>query len=226
MTPPATRPGHTSLADRTAFILEHTRLLPVPHVQEISIHVADEATVVWQKTEEELGEIGLPPPFWAFAWAGGQGLARYVLDHPDLVRGKRVLDFAAGSGLVGIAAMKAGASHVTSNDIDDYAHAAMMVNAQANDVALVIFITDLIGQDHGWDVVLAGDIFYDQAIAERLVGWFDALHARGADIILGDPGRAYLPKTGLKCLATFAVPVTRDLEDAEIKNVGIYRLID
>jgi predicted nicotinamide N-methyase len=220
--------AHSSLEERMAFILAHTRLLAVPHAPEIRIHVAQEATVLWQKTEEELGEIGLDPPFWAFAWAGGQGLARHVLEHPELVRGKRVLDFAAGSGLVGIAAMRAGAAHVTCADIDAYAGAAMALNARANAVMLDVVLADIVGHTHrlgaGWDVVLAGDIFYDRIVADRLVGWFNALKTGGADVLVGDPGRAYLPKEGLELLATYHVPVTRELEDADIKKVGVYRL--
>src|SRR5690606_24717754 len=140
-------------ADPLAFIRAQTRLLPVPHAPELVLHVADEATELWQKTEEELGQIGLPPPFWAFAWAGGQALARYILDHPDTVRGRRVLDFASGSGLVAIAAMKAGAAEVTACDIDPFAAAAITLNAQANGVAVAPIQADLVGQDHGWDTV-------------------------------------------------------------------------
>jgi predicted nicotinamide N-methyase len=153
------------IADPVAFIRAETRLRPVPHAPELVLHVADEATALWQKTEEELGEIGLPPPFWAFAWAGGQALARYVLDHPEAVRARHVLDFASGSGLVAIAAMTAGAARVTACDIDPFAVAAMDLNAAANGVAIEAVQADLIGQDQGWDVVLAGDICYERDLA-------------------------------------------------------------
>src|SRR5688572_4837896 len=159
------------IADPVAFILAETRLRPVPHAPELVLHVADEATALWQKTEEELGEIGLPPPFWAFAWAGGQALARYVLDHPEAVRARHVLDFASGSGLVAIAAMTAGAARVTACDIDPFAVAAMDLNAAANGVAIEAVQADLIGQDHGWDAVLAGDICYERDLAQRVTEW-------------------------------------------------------
>ena len=211
------------ITDRSAFIRAETRLLPVPHAPEIALHVADEATALWQKTEEELGAIGLPPPFWAFAWAGGQALARYVLDNPETVRGRRVLDFASGSGLVAIAARKAGAAAVTACDIDDFAVAAIRINAQANGVDLDVLQADLVGEDRGWDTVLAGDICYEQDLARRVVDWLFALNGRGATILIGDPGRSYLPKDRLDQVALYEVPVTRTLEDAEIKKTGVWR---
>ncbi|AWM85802.1 methyltransferase [Microvirga sp. 17 mud 1-3] len=211
------------ITDRSAFIRAETRLLPVPHAPEILLHVADEATALWQKTEEELGAIGLPPPFWAFAWAGGQALARYILDHPETVRGRRVLDFASGSGLVAIAARKAGAAAVTACDIDDFAVAAIRINAEANGVDLDILQTDLVGKDRGWDTVLAGDICYEQDLARRVVDWLFALNGRGATVLIGDPGRSYLPKDRLDQVALYEVPVTRTLEDAEIKKTGVWR---
>ena len=149
-----TAPGATPEA-RAAFIARNTRLLPVPHAPEIRLHVADEATALWQKTEDELGEMGLPPPFWAFAWAGGQALARYILDTPDTVRGLRVLDFAAGSGLVAIAAAMAGARSIEASDIDAYAAAAIALNAATNGVEVAVRAGDLLDRDDGWDVVLA-----------------------------------------------------------------------
>ena len=211
--------------DRAAtFIRANTAPIAPPHVPEITLHLADEAHELWHRTEEELHEIGLPPPFWAFAWAGGQGLARHVLDHPALVAGKRVLDFAAGSGLVAIAAMKAGAAHALAADIDPFCKAAIALNARANHVAVDFTDDDLVGRPGDWEVVLAGDVFYDQAFAARLSPWFSTLKARGADILVGDPGRAYLPKTGLEKRATYAVPVTRALEDSEVKRTTVWRL--
>jgi predicted nicotinamide N-methyase len=211
------------IPDPVAFIRAETRLLPVPHAPELSLHVADEATELWQRTEEELGEIGLPPPFWAFAWAGGQALARYILDNPDIVRGRRVLDFASGSGLVAIAAMKAGAASVTACDIDPFAIAAIGLNAQANDVTVGAVQQDLVGEDQGWDVVLAGDICYEQDLALRVTDWLFALSCRGATVLIGDPGRTYLPKDRLEKVAAYEVPVTRTLEDADIKKSGVWR---
>lgn len=220
----ATAEGTGDPAARRAFILAHTRLLPVPHAPELRLHVADEATELWQKTEEELGEMGLPPPFWAFAWAGGQALARHLLDHPGLVRGRRVLDFAGGSGLAGIAAAKAGARLVDSADIDAYAVEAMALNAAANGVALRPRLEDLVGRDEGWEVVLAGDVCYEKGMAGRVFSWLAALSHCGAVALIGDPGRSYLPEDGLERLAVYEVPVTRELEDAEIKRSSVYRV--
>ena len=211
------------ITDATAFILAETRLRPVPHAPEIVLHVADEATELWQKTEEELGEIGLPPPFWAFAWAGGQALARYILDHPETVRGRRVLDFASGSGLVAIAAMKAGAADVVACDIDLFAIAAISVNAQANGVAVTPLAADIVGRDEGWDTVLAGDICYEHDLAVRVIEWLLTLSNRGATVLIGDPGRSYLPKNRLESLAVYEVPVTRTLEDSDIKKSSVWR---
>jgi predicted nicotinamide N-methyase len=210
--------------DRRGFIIAHTRLLPVPHAPEIAIHVAEEATELWQKTEDELATIGLPPPFWAFAWAGGQALARYLLDHPEFVRAKRVLDFASGSGLVAIAAAKAGAMRVEACDIDAFAVEAIALNAAANDVAVAVRLEDLVGRDEGWDVICAGDVCYERAMAESVIGWLSGLVGRGAQVLIGDPGRSYLPKDRLTEVATYQVPVTRSLEDAEIKKSTVWRL--
>ena len=212
--------------DRAAFIRANTKLLPVPHAPEISLHVADDSTALWTKTEDDLGEMGLPPPFWAFAWAGGQALARYVLDHPEIVRGKRVLDFAAGSGLVAIAAARVGAAHVQACDIDAYSIAAMALNAQANGVTLSPHEGDLVGRNEGWDVVLAGDVSYERDMAERVTTWLAALHARGATVLIGDPGRSYLARERLERVALYAVAVTRDLEDSDVKQTGVWRFRD
>jgi len=211
--------------DRLAFIRAHTRLLPVPHAPEISLHVAEEATELWQKTEEELATIGLPPPFWAFAWAGGQALARYILDHPEVVRGRRVLDFASGSGLVAIAAARAGAVQVIAADIDAFAGAAIGLNAGANGVSIEARLDDLLGLDQGWDVILAGDICYERELAGRVIDWLSSLSQRGATVLIGDPGRSYLPKDRLSEVATYQVPVTRALEDAEIKQSSVWVLV-
>jgi predicted nicotinamide N-methyase len=209
--------------DPESFIRANTSLIAPPHVPEIRLYLASEAHELWLKTEEELEAIGLPPPFWAFAWAGGQGLARYVLDHPETVARKRVLDFASGSGLVGIAASKAGAVKVMAADIDPWSQTAVRVNAAANSVLLDFDRTDLIGRDLDVDVVLAGDVFYDRAFAEALVPWFETLAAEGKDVLVGDPGRAYLPKDRLEFCAVHEVPVTRALEDSEVKKTTVWR---
>lgn len=212
------------ISDRTAFILANTRLRPVPLVPEISLHIADEAVPLWQKTEEDLGKMGLPPPFWAFAWAGGQALARYILDHAEIVHGKDVLDFASGSGLVGIAAKMAGAQSVCAADIDSFASVAIGINAQVNAATLSVTTDDLLAApDHGnWDVILAGDIFYERDTAERVFAFLSWHAERGATIFIGDPGRAYLPTAHLAKLAEYRVEVTRELEDNTIKRTSVW----
>lgn len=210
-------------SDREDFIAAHTQLLPVPHAPEIRLHLADEATALWSKTEDELGQMGLPPPFWAFAWAGGQALARYILDNPSLVAGKRVLDFASGSGLVAIAAALAGADRVEASEIDDFALSAIILNGRANDVALEIRSGDLIGQIEHWDVVFAGDVSYERDLAKRVTDWLGELHQRGATVLIGDPGRSYLDRDRLEPIVEYRVPVTRELEDSEIKKTQVWR---
>ncbi len=210
-------------ADSRDFVIANTRLLVPPLVPELRLRLADEAVPIWKKTEEELGELGLPPPFWAFAWAGGQALARYVLDNPDLVRGRRVLDFASGSGLVAIAAALAGAAAVEASDIDAFAIAAIEANAVENRVAVVARHEDLTGADEGWDVALAGDVSYEKTMAEAATDWLASLARRGATVLIGDPRRTYLALDRLESVAEYGVPVTRDLEDSEIKRTGVFR---
>ena len=205
------------------FILANAILQTPPHVPEIQLYLAHEAHDLWHKTEEELDAVGLPPPFWAFAWAGGQGLARYLIDNPDSISGKRVLDFATGSGLVAIAACKAGASHVSATDIDPFALGACAVNMAANNVSFTVSQDDFIGQLNGFDVLLAGDVFYEKALADRLMPWFAALRTKGVEILVGDPGRSYRPIERLEELAVYSVAVTRALEDSEIKRTTVWR---
>jgi predicted nicotinamide N-methyase len=220
--------GDAAAHERTAFIRANTRLRPVPHVPEIMLHVADEAVPLWQKTEDELQEIGLPPPFWAFAWAGGQALARYVLDNTALVAGKRVLDLASGSGLVAIAAAKAGAAPVIAAEIDAFAEAAIALNAIENGVYIEILRHDLLDGPAPaiarYDVILVGDLFYEQDTAARALAFLDRHATRGTRVLIGDPGRTYLPKHRLEKLAEYRIPVTRDLEDMEIKNTAVWEL--
>jgi predicted nicotinamide N-methyase len=205
----------------TDFIRANTELLSPPLVPEIKLHLATEIMPLWRKSEEELEAMGVPPPYWAFAWAGGQALARYVLDNRPTVRGKRVLDFGSGSGLVGIAAAMAGAASVLSADIDRYAEAAIRLNAEMNGVAIMTTTDDIIGTRGDWDIVLIGDMCYERPLAERLLAW---LRNSGADALLGDPGRSYFPKSDVERLALYNVQVTRDLEDREIRETGVYRL--
>ncbi len=215
-----------AFATPTTFILANTTLLPVPLTPEIQLYLAHEAVPLWQKTEEELGEIGLPPPFWAFAWAGGQALARYVLDHSESVNNKQVLDLASGSGLVAIAAMKAGAVRVVAADIDNFAIAAMGLNAKANHVTLATTVLDLLqAPPPPIDTILVGDLFYEKSIAEKVFAWLSTAKARGTQVLIGDPGRSYLPIEKLIKRAEYNVPVTRDLEDAEIKRTAVWTLL-
>lgn len=214
-----------SIPARREFILANTKLMPVPLVPEVRLHLAHEAVPLWQKTEEELGQMGLPPPFWAFAWAGGQALARYVLDNPDVVRGKTVIDLASGSGLVGIAAIRAGARSVLAADIDHFALEAIRLNAESNAVEMAAVADDLLqAPAPAAGAILVGDLFYERDLAQRLLAWLLAAHQQGADVLIGDPGRSYLPRERLVAVASYRVPVTRDLEDAEIKNTSVWRL--
>lgn len=219
-----TRRGDQPLkTDPAIFIRGNTSPMAPPHVPEIRLHLATEAHELWLKTEEELAEIGLPPPFWAFAWAGGQGLARYVLDHPSIVSGKRVVDFASGSGLVAIAAKMAGADKVLAADIDPWTATAVALNAGLNNVEIDFTNADLIGSAIEADVLLAGDVFYDRDFAGALVPWFERLASDGVSVLVGDPGRAYLPKDRLEACAVYEVPVTRALEDSEVKKTTVWR---
>jgi predicted nicotinamide N-methyase len=209
----------------TAFILANTRLQPVPHAPEIALWLADEITPIWRLTEEELGEMGLPPPFWAFAWAGGQGLARWLLDHPAEVAGKRVLDLAAGSGLVGIAAMQSGAASVLCADIDPFCGAAVALNARANGVALSFTDADLLDAPPPQvDVLCAGDVFYEQPMAGRVLAWLTEAAGQGTRVLVGDPLRTYFPKDGFDLLAEYVVPTTRELEDDAVKRTRVWTL--
>ena len=211
-------------SDAVSFIRAQTAIETPSLVPEIRLHLASAVTPLWHATEATLEAKQLPPPYWAFAWPGGQALARYLFDHPALVAGKTVLDFGAGSGLVAIAAAKAGASRSIAAEIDPFAIAAMRLNAELNQVAIETEARDIIGDDQGWDVILIGDMCYERPLAERLTPWLRQLAARGATVLLGDPGRAYLPKTGLTKLADYAVPTSLDLEDRTVRETVIWQL--
>ena len=212
-------------AEALAFVRAHTTLATLPLLPEIRLHLASELTPLWQATEATLAVQGLAPPYWAFAWVGGQALARYLLDEPEAVRGRRVLDFAAGSGVAGIAALKAGAAAVTASELEPLALAAIALNAAANGVAVTVCGEDLTAAPaSGWDVILAGDVCYERPMAERVAGWLEAAAEVGALVLLGDPGRAYLPQHGLVALARYEVATTRELEDRESREVLIYRV--
>jgi predicted nicotinamide N-methyase len=211
-------------SDLAGFIRANTAIMSPPLVDEVRLHLASESVPLWQKTENELGEIGLPPPFWAFAWAGGQALARYVLDHPEMVRDRSVVDLASGSGMVAIAARKAGATSLLAADIDAFAVCAIGLNAALNDVAVPATSDDLLAEPPpDADCILVGDLFYERSLAERLIAWLVEASSRST-ILIGDPGRSYLPRHRLEQVAAYEVPVTRDLEDAEIKRSCVWRL--
>ncbi len=214
-----------SASDPATFVTANTAVMSAPLVPEVALHLASEVVPLWQATEEDLARTGLPPPFWAFAWAGGQALARYLLDHPAVVAGKRVLDFAAGCGLAGIAAARAGAARVEAAEIDPFAAAAIRLNAALNGVAIEVRETDLVGATNpGWEVVLAGDVCYERPMAESVVAWLKGLAAAGTPVLLGDPGRSYLPKTGLERVVAYAVKTSRELEDTDVRNAVVWRL--
>ena len=219
--------AHT--ADRTqnwqAFIRANTKLLAPPLVPEIRLHLAEESLPIWQKTEDELGEMNVPPPYWAFAWAGGQALARYVLDNPDKVAGRTVLDLGAGSGLVAIAAAKAGAATAIANDPDRIAEIAAALNAEANAASITTLTDDLLDTDpSSYGTLLIGDLFYEKPLAERVLAFARRAMASGATVLIGDPKRSYLPTGILEPIARYEVPVTRELEDSEINSTAVWQL--
>jgi len=206
------------------FVLrDHTRIGSAPLTPELRFHLADPQSDLWRQEEEALMAQGLPSPFWAFAWGGGQALARLVLDQPELVKDKRVLDFACGCGVAGIAAAKAGADLVTGTEIDAFAVHAARANARLNDVAMQVLHADLVGADDGWDVVLAGDVFYETEAGAAITDWLESLHDRGALVLIGDPGRAYLPKDKLSVMARFEAPKAGDLEDQDVGAARVWR---
>jgi predicted nicotinamide N-methyase len=215
----------SSAAHAASFIRAHTAVSSPPLVPEIRLYLASEITPLWQATEATLARDQLPPPYWAFAWAGGQALARHVLDHPGLVRGKHVLDFGAGSGLLALAAAKAGASAAIAAEIDPFAAAAITLNAALNAVMVRIETADVIGAKPArWQVVLVGDMCYERPLAERLTAWLRILARQGVLVLLGDPGRNYLPKDGLTALARYTVPTPLDLEDRATREGVVWRL--
>ena len=209
------------------FILSQTVLAPVPFVPEIQVFQATLITPLWMATESWLEQTGTSPPFWAFTWAGGQGTARYILDHPEEVRGKRVLDFAAGSGIAAIAAAKAGAKHVMSVDIDPLSEAATQLNAVRNGVSVErLPRLDMERAFKKADVILAGDVCYEQSMTAITLHWLYLCVAAGKRVIMADPGRAYVPKSGLEKLAHYEnVPVLRELEDRDTRDVTIWQVL-
>jgi predicted nicotinamide N-methyase len=204
-----------------AFIRANTVLATAPHVPEIQLHLATELTPIWQATETWMAENNVEPPFWAFAWPGGQALARHILDNPALVAGKRVLDFAAGGGIAAIACVMAGATTVEAAEIDDLALAAVGLNARVNHTT-VAQAHDVVGAACRWDLILCGDVCYEAPMTGHIMPWLTVM-ARSAEVWIADPGRAYLPKTGLTRFATYQIETTLELEDRASREVGLYR---
>lgn len=212
------------LSHAMAFIRANTRVAGVPGLP-IRMQQADELTPIWTATEKDLAESNVAPPFWAFPWAGGQALARYVLDHPEAVQHRRVLDLASGSGLVAIAAALAGAASVTANDIDPMCEAAIAVNAELNDVAISYLGGDLLdGDAAGFNMVLAADVFYEQTPAKRFLAFLERAHAAGATVFAGDPGRTYFPKEAFRQVAEYAVETSTEIENAPVKTSRVWAL--
>ena len=210
--------------EHRTFILDHTALAATEVVPEIALRTGGLSMPLWEAAALADDRPAVPPPYWAWAWAGGQALARYILDHPDLVRGRRVADIGAGGGIVAIAAAMAGAARVSAIDLEAFAIEACRLNAAANGVTLDLEEADPIGTDAGWDVVLVGDLWYEPELAGRMAPWLRALVSRGALVLTGDPGRAHLPAAGLDELARYDVPTIEDLEDVTTKTVRVLRL--
>ena len=212
--------------DPATFVRNNTTISAPPLVPEIRLHLASEISPIWHAAEEILARGAVPPPFWAFAWVGGQALARYLLDHPEQVAGQIVLDFGSGSGLVAIAAAKAGAARVLAADIDHFAAAAIAMNATVNEVQVTVTAAELVDtSDERWDIVTAGDVCYEQPMAERVTMWLRRLAQRGCLVLLGDPGRAYLPANSLHERGRYLVPTSRDLEDREIRDGVVWQVL-
>ena len=210
--------------DCRSFILVNTRHKPVSLAGDIRLHLVNDLTPLWDAAKIEFGELLMPPPYWGLAWSGGQAIARHVLDHPELVRAKHVLDFAAGSGIAAIAAARSGAKRVSASDIDELAGAAINLNAKLNGVDIVVSTENFIGSDDGWDVILAGDICYEKPLAEDAIRWLRALARRGAVVLLGDPGRDYLPLHGLIRCADYEIEVPRSLATQVGRIATVWRV--
>lgn len=224
---PRGTPLPVSPAQRAAIIRSSTRVRRPLFVAELALYRADEPFTIWQRTEEAVGGAALPPPYWAFAWAGGLALARYLLDQPEAVAGRAVLDVGAGSGLVAIAAARAGAKRVVANEIDLFARVAIALNAELNGVVVDVDGRDLLDSEpEGFDVVIAADLFYERETSERTLRFLERVAANGARVLIGDLGRRYLPRERLTAVAAYDLPVEAALEDAPIKRTTVWRLRD
>ena len=209
--------------DGERFIADHCMVAPAPLVPELRFHLADDADPIWGKDEAELQALGLASPFWAFAWGGGQALARFILDAPHPIANKRILDFASGCGVAALASARAGARNVTASEIDEFALQAITLNAQLNGLDVSAVWADLVGQQGPWDVVLAGDVFYENELGETIGDWLEWLHGQGTLVLIGDPGRHYLPKSKLECVARYSVKPSRSLEDHDVGCAKVWR---
>jgi len=208
-----------------AFVLRHTRLRPVPGLEELRLHLADEVLPLWHAVQIETGDAEAALPYWAFAWGGGLALGRYLREHPDAVEGRRVFDLGSGSGLVAIAAVRAGAAAATAADIDAFAAAAIELNARANGARISVVRRDVLDEEPpDVDLVLAGDCWYEGGLAARVTAWLRRARGRGIDALVGDPGRRYLPIDELRELAAYEVRTTTELEDLELKVGRVYTL--
>ncbi|MSP50302.1 MAG: methyltransferase [Alphaproteobacteria bacterium] len=214
------------MSDPTAFIRANTVIASASLVPELRLHLATSVVPLWEATESTLQRIGLPPPYWAFAWPGGQAIARHILDSPRLVGGRRVLDLAAGCGIAAIAAARAGAGGVAASEIDRFALAAIALNAALNDVEVAAIDRDMLDDSPGdWDTVLAGDLCYERPMADRVASWVRAQARSGVTVLMGDPGRAYKPADGLAEVARYMVPTSRDLEDRDERETVVWRVL-
>ncbi len=209
--------------DAQAFVRTHTALTRAPLVPEVALHLATEITPIWQASEAWLQQRNIEPPFWAFAWPGGQALARYALDHPDKIRGRRVLDFAAGCGIAATACAMAGAASVEAAEIDPLATAATLANAQANSVTIQARTGDMVGQPCRWDLIVCGDVCYEAPMTRHILPWLRRM-AAACEVWIADPGRAYLPGNGLTPLGEYPVPTSLELEDRTVRPTRLYRL--
>jgi predicted nicotinamide N-methyase len=193
---------------------------------ELKIRVANEIVPLWHATETQLSENGISPPYWAFVWPGGQAIARYIIDNSHLVARRTVLDFAAGSGVAGLAALRAGATEVTASDVDPLAVEAIHMNADLNGLSISTTTEDLTAKmARNWDVVLAGDVCYEKAMADQVWAWLRRLAAQGVLVLLGDPGRNYKPAQGLVEVARYEVPTSLELEDKTVRSTGVWRVV-
>jgi predicted nicotinamide N-methyase len=214
-------------ASARAFVLRHTRLRPVPGLEEIRLHLAEEVLPLWHAVQVETGDPEAGLPYWAFAWGGGLAIGRYLREHPEAVAGRRVFDLAAGSGLCAIASLRGGAVEATGTDIDPFAAGAIPLNARANGCRVTVIRRDVLDEPPpDADVILAGDCWYDERLARRVLPWLREARARGTEVLTGDPGRRYLPTDALVELAAYEVRTTTELEDMELKEARVYRLRD